>query len=574
MTRRFIALTALLTSLLVAPVQVHAGSVDDAESVLEVSLSEDFTPDDADVLRLYWAFFNREPDVAGAKYWIATADTASLVDIAWGFANSAEFVARYGNTTNERFLEIVYRNVLGRDYDQSGYDYWLDLMHQGLPRHEVVLWVAAGNEFKAAHPYPPPTTGPTPPTAGPARTGCTWWETTRPGYVNVMWAHSTPGQARISSNVFHVLNSAPGGATAGNILPIKPDLVDYLTVETAERDYDCVRIMNPFPTQPPLPRGCTLVGTAGDDTLVGDLAAGEKVCPQDGNDLIVTGSGDDRVEAADSYGNKTIRSGGGRDIIETGPGNDVINSGDGNDQISTGDGNDRIDAGDGDDLIYPGPGHDRINAGDGDDQVTDSSGRRLSSGNDVADLGPGSDIYRDNGGGDDVVTGGTGDDWIELGPGDDIADGGYGLDRLDGGEGDDVLRDAAVGDLGLFGHTVIGGPGNDLAILLDGSPDVFYTEEIQSGVELDVNVCSLTYDLGTVPDDNLWSGSIGCSIGFGGNEIGISSSQDGDITLSATAGTILRTETSQLAGQAGSTDRCICDPPREPFYVLLSDRMR
>ncbi len=94
----------------------------------------------ADVLRLYQAFFNRAPDVAGSIYWIDKyEDGSTLDDIAWGFSNSTEFQNQYGSTLpNSEFLTIVYSNVLGRDPDQEGFNYWLGQMNGGLTQHGVV----------------------------------------------------------------------------------------------------------------------------------------------------------------------------------------------------------------------------------------------------------------------------------------------------------------------------------------------------------------------------------------------------------------------------------------------------
>ena len=110
---------------------------------------------EADVLRLYRAFFGREPDRAGARYWIAKhRDGESLDAIAEYFTASPEFAARYAGTSNARFVAAVYRNVLGRTYDRAGYDYWRGMLdRRELTRGGVVRWVAANSEFRSRHPY-------------------------------------------------------------------------------------------------------------------------------------------------------------------------------------------------------------------------------------------------------------------------------------------------------------------------------------------------------------------------------------------------------------------------------------
>ncbi len=135
----------------------------------------------SDVLRLYWAFFDRGPDLGGAEYWIAQSNScASLSDIAYSFQMSEEFKLRYGSLTGRSYLELVYNNVLDRQPDQSGADYWSSELSRGMDRSRLMLNFAQSAEFRAAHvlpgdsrsdvpcvaPPPPPTATTTQPAAG------------------------------------------------------------------------------------------------------------------------------------------------------------------------------------------------------------------------------------------------------------------------------------------------------------------------------------------------------------------------------------------------------------------------
>ncbi len=132
-----------------------ATSVAGATSLAQIIAAPDYRASDADILRLYHAFFAREPEVDGVRYWIAeNRRGVSLDRIAAEFSSSPEFVARYGaGLSDTGFLAVVYRNVLGRDHDQQGFDYWLGQMARGTRRHEVVRYVAAAPEFVNLHPY-------------------------------------------------------------------------------------------------------------------------------------------------------------------------------------------------------------------------------------------------------------------------------------------------------------------------------------------------------------------------------------------------------------------------------------
>lgn len=149
-----IAVSISIVVLLGAASPVMASPAD-PESIDELTSSVAYRADHADVLRLYRAFFDRQPDIAGALYWIgAYEDGATLDDIAWGFSNSKEFNEAYGSSLDNRaFLAIVYGNILDREHDSSGLEYWLGTMEDGLSQAGVVRWIAANAEFINRHPY-------------------------------------------------------------------------------------------------------------------------------------------------------------------------------------------------------------------------------------------------------------------------------------------------------------------------------------------------------------------------------------------------------------------------------------
>lgn len=94
-----------------------------------------------DAYRLYKAAFNRMPDEAGLGYWIREFDNGmTLAQASNSFIVSEEFQSLYGaDLTNQTFLEKIYQNVLGRDYDQAGFDYWLGELESGVMSRDWVL---------------------------------------------------------------------------------------------------------------------------------------------------------------------------------------------------------------------------------------------------------------------------------------------------------------------------------------------------------------------------------------------------------------------------------------------------
>ena len=236
---------------------------------------------------------------------------------------------------------------------------------------------------------------------------------------------------------------------------------------------------------------------------------------------VITGEGDDEIDAEFGVGPINVQTNGGDDEVEGSNGDDTIDTGEGNDDIEALDGSDFVDAGDGDNTVdtrgnidpvthlsgapdrgYPGlfPGDDDPNddldtviTGDGDDTIL--------TGDD--------DDSITSGAGDDVIDAGFDDDTIDAGDGNDEIVGGEGADSIIAGDGDDTIfagnapgvpdainiPDADVGgfspDLvpenGL--DTVFGGAGNDVIFGQDDDDELFGEEgndAIDGGIDDDL----------------------------------------------------------------------------------------
>lgn len=133
------------------------GKAEHASTLDQLMLSWDYSVDDARVTRLYQAFFGRTPDLGGLQYWLDLHHNGtSLDELAFWFSRSVEFKNAYDGTSDAVYVDRVYQNVLGRDYDQEGYQYWLGLLTNGeLDRAGVVRWVTANGEFIKNYPYLP-----------------------------------------------------------------------------------------------------------------------------------------------------------------------------------------------------------------------------------------------------------------------------------------------------------------------------------------------------------------------------------------------------------------------------------
>ena len=91
--------------------------------------------------RIYKAAFDRAPDYGGLGFWYNAMDHgASLSEVAGGFIGSNEFKTMYGtNPSDSTFVTLLYQHVLGRTYDQGGYNYWLNILNAHLDTKANVL---------------------------------------------------------------------------------------------------------------------------------------------------------------------------------------------------------------------------------------------------------------------------------------------------------------------------------------------------------------------------------------------------------------------------------------------------
>jgi hypothetical protein len=117
------------------------------------SLKYDATPDEApqQVFRLYEAAFNRQPDLEGLGFWIGKTDQMELQEMASRFIDSSEFKDLYGDSpTNSEFLTEVYMNVLDRNPDGDGFQWWLNEMNRtdGRSKENVMVGFSESSENK------------------------------------------------------------------------------------------------------------------------------------------------------------------------------------------------------------------------------------------------------------------------------------------------------------------------------------------------------------------------------------------------------------------------------------------
>jgi len=130
------------------------GGTDSLTSIERLSFLDgtlDLNPNGAaaQIYRLYDAALDRAPDQAGLSGWVGRlAAGTTLSQAAQAFATAPEFVARYGNLSNEDFVKTMYRFSLNREGDANGVAAWKAQLDSGVSRGEVLLAFSESAEHR------------------------------------------------------------------------------------------------------------------------------------------------------------------------------------------------------------------------------------------------------------------------------------------------------------------------------------------------------------------------------------------------------------------------------------------
>ncbi|MFI8963933.1 calcium-binding protein [Streptomyces sp. NPDC053493] len=170
---------------------------------------------------------------------------------------------------------------------------------------------------------------------------------------------------RVTCAIGTLTTAGTAGATATVTITAEPSrtgtLSDTATVTAAETDPVTGNNTATRTTAVNNNRGCTLIGTSGNDTLTGTSNA-DVICALSGHDVVNAGNGNDTVHAGP--GDDRIDGGYQNDTLIGGPGNDSVFGNYGDDSLNTVDGV---------------AGNDTANGGFGTDTcTTDSGDTRLS----------------------------------------------------------------------------------------------------------------------------------------------------------------------------------------------------
>jgi len=157
------------------------------------------------VARLYTAGLGRQPEQGGFEFWLVeyTFGRWDLPRMATFFSQSPEFAESYGDPTNREFVEIMYRNVLDREGEPGGVEFWTGELDTGQRDRATVLLNFAESPENITN------SGTTQPALGPFNAGltdpwtCTGWTPPDPGDTRNCSDFTTQAEAQAWFDYYH-----------------------------------------------------------------------------------------------------------------------------------------------------------------------------------------------------------------------------------------------------------------------------------------------------------------------------------------------------------------------------------
>ena len=124
----------------------------DAAAIASIIESRTYQDTVSPVARLYFAYFERGPDLEGLDHYVAQHEGGRPLEaIADEFAGSQEIELRYGALDDAAFVDRVLRNVFDGAGNEQLRQLWIERLQSGaMSRGQMMLAFSEGAAFRAA----------------------------------------------------------------------------------------------------------------------------------------------------------------------------------------------------------------------------------------------------------------------------------------------------------------------------------------------------------------------------------------------------------------------------------------
>ncbi|MEH2394322.1 MAG: DUF4214 domain-containing protein [Nostoc sp.] len=246
------------------------------------------TADRNSITKLYVTYFNRAPDLFGLNYWVGQGQQGvSLESIATSFGTAQESKDKYAylalpNISDPTaFVNSIYRNAFGRSAEQTGLDYWVNVLKtQGSNQASTFILTliqsASGSDITALQ----------------NRADVATRFTNGLLNNNII---SPPSQAfPDSTTILNTITSDPASVTAGNTA-VDTKITGYTSAATV--GINSVLTTSQFDN---------LIGTANNDTFAGANTGTSTTDQVQATDKIDGGAGTDTFQYLNAYGTAAV----------------------------------------------------------------------------------------------------------------------------------------------------------------------------------------------------------------------------------------------------------------------------
>ena len=118
--------------------------------MMDAATSFSFSAQRTTVVRVYNAALQKLPTTANLDTWVSRYRSGmSLATLGQQLVTSTAFKTKYGNLSNGAFIQLAYRNAVGRAPSTTSYNTWLGRLNSGTTRGTLLVSITESTDGRA-----------------------------------------------------------------------------------------------------------------------------------------------------------------------------------------------------------------------------------------------------------------------------------------------------------------------------------------------------------------------------------------------------------------------------------------